>query len=53
MDTSVVEGPLADRSGAAVLDEVLFPLATNAPAVDCFFFGLPELVNEGVNFLDG
>ena len=34
VDTSVVERPLADSSGAAVLDEVLFPLAAIATTVD-------------------
>ena len=53
VDTPVVGHPLADRP-PAVLDDVLVPVAAIAPTRKfLYFFGLLELVDEGVNLLDG
>ena len=48
----VIEWALANPS-ATILDDVFVPVAAVAPTIDNLFFGLPELVDEGVNLLDG
>ena len=54
VNAPVVVSPLAHRS-PAILDEVFVfvSVVALAPAINLFFFGFFELVDEGINFLDG